>query len=90
MLKSILKTQNPSLFDRKVKQIVQDIIWRCDTLKEFETKFKARMKTEVGLGDQFRELYYTTSTEEKVQVWRKKSTAQLTERLIFDIILIAY
>jgi len=90
MLKSILKTQNPSLFDRKVKQIVQNIIWRCDSLKYFESKFKDRLKSEVGLGDQFKELYFTTSSEDKVQVWRRKSKAEITDRLIFDIILMAY
>jgi len=90
MLKSILKTQNPSLFDRKVKQIVQNIIWQCDSLRVFESKFKDRLKSEVGLGDLFKNLYFTTSSEDKVQVWRKKSPAEIADRLIFDIILMAY
>lgn len=90
MLKSYLKTQTPSLFDKKVKLIVQNIIFRCDTLKEFETKFMQRVKIEVGLGDNFQKLYFVTRTEEKAQVWRRKSQSEIADRLIFDIVSITY
>ncbi|HEY3389993.1 MAG TPA: hypothetical protein VGK38_10510 [Prolixibacteraceae bacterium] len=89
MLKSVLKSNVSTLFDLKVREIVRKIILLCDSLDVFESVFLTQMSEAKGMGDKFKELYYTTRTDEKVQVWRKVTTGE-KDRLIFDIIIITH
>lgn len=89
MLKSILKSNRSTIFDLKVRELIRKIIWLCDTLDVFESVFITHLDQAEGLGEKFKELYYVTRTEDKAQVWRRNNTGE-KDRLLFDIILIAY
>jgi len=89
MLKSILKDKSVSILDLKVRSLINSFILGCDTLDYFERTFFIEMDKVKGMGDGFKELYYTTQHNFKVQVWRRNITGA-KDRLLMEIISITY
>jgi len=89
MLNSILKSNSPTLFDRKVRSIVFKVICKCDTLEQFKSRFKHDLEREVGLGEKFKESYSAIPDGEKLQIWHKNTSGD-PDRLLMDIISITY
>jgi hypothetical protein len=85
----LIRLSSKNTFDVKVRMLINSFIFNCDTLDQFKLAFRKQMDLVNGYGDDFRELFFITSTTDVVKVWRRYKDGQ-PNRLLMEVSVIKY